>query len=209
MEPFRNGVGGVGGWGGWGWRWWWWRGGKHTQAHMQIKAINSLWWSETSWRKQSVPLPWKPLSPHRPRETGKKTQRAKETRREWQKNSNRQTDIKELFKTFFRHFPLPATDTLYIYSTPSNQEWVEYRVKAGWTFVGLMSTSEALQRNTHKIQNQLELITTCIFCIALKSPIYDNKACCRRLNIATWSYDIRQAFGRDDCKAKRYSRYVL
>lgn len=66
---------------------------KHTltRAHMQIKAINSLWWSETSRRKQSVPLPWKPLSPRRAERDGK-TQRANEMGREWQKNSYRQTD---------------------------------------------------------------------------------------------------------------------
>lgn len=60
-------------WGAGGW------GGKHTltRAHMQIKAINSLWWSETSRRKQSVPLPWKPLSPRRAERDGK-TQRADE-----------------------------------------------------------------------------------------------------------------------------------
>lgn len=67
-----------------------------TQAHMQIKAINSLWWSEMSWHKQSVPLPWKPLSPHRPREREKH----KEPTR-WG-GSDRKTvkaDIKEHFST--------------------------------------------------------------------------------------------------------------
>lgn len=81
---------------------WCWRGGggKHTltRAHMQIKAINSLWWSETSRRKQSVPLPWKPLSPRRAERDGK-TQRANEMGREWQKNSHRQTDGHSRFYT--------------------------------------------------------------------------------------------------------------
>ena len=64
-----------------------------TRAHMQIKAINSLWWSETLQRKQCVPLPWKPLSPRRGERAGK-TQRANETGREAQKHSNRrQIDI--------------------------------------------------------------------------------------------------------------------
>lgn len=77
-------------------------GGEHTltRAHMQIKAINSLWWSETSRRKQSVPLPWKPLSPRRAERDGK-TQRANEMGREWQKNSYRQTD------GHFLHFCFP------------------------------------------------------------------------------------------------------
>lgn len=65
---------------------------------MQIKAINSLWWSETSRRKQSVPLPWKPLSPRRAERDGK-TQRANEMGREWQKNSYRQTDGHSCFYT--------------------------------------------------------------------------------------------------------------
>lgn len=44
---------------------------------------------------------------------------------------------------------------------------------------------------------ELEQIAACIFLhcteCPLHSPIYNNKACSRKLNIATWSYDIRQA----------------
>lgn len=36
----------------------------------------------------------------------------------------------------------------------------------------------------------------------LHSPICNNQACCRKLNIATWSYDIRQAVRAENYKQR-------
>lgn len=272
---------------------------------MQIKAINSLWWSETSWHKQSVPLPWKPLSPHRPRDRKKKkTQRANEAGREWQKNSNRQTDRQTqallqlrfmAFQSPFGAFPPVSFSlgkkkaALYLYSefieTLFNSWWnihkfnehtadLQRQMHSGcrrgifvvsrephlslvlvrslfffcqvttfWTrgsllerqqvYLAALRPSKAvvhalartIQSNFHhrfsfrrgainKIHwartgtNRCLHFLHCSEC-PLHSPIYYNKARCRKLNIATRSHDVTQAVQAENRRRKGDSWYLL
>lgn len=117
----------------------------HTQACMQIKAINSLWWSETSWHKQSVSLPWKPLSPHRPRDRKKHkepTRQGGSDKKQWQAALSSPSGAFKSAYDRFHLFPFSRErhDCTVRVPKEKGRSSLKCCLIAGWTFTTLMST---------------------------------------------------------------------